>query len=270
MCQPCGVGSLLRRNENSSTDDLRVQWTYSMIQCRALASNKRRCPEMTADDSPYCVEHRAEMERLWGRAADAPSTRLGGWFAKLRNPAQPSIPDGAKYEVPGWLKDAPTEQVIEHLQTHSDAMVRWMAAFVLRKRRAVAAIDPLWRVLQSDPVRYVRQQSAVALGKIGAPTVYMPLVEALHHDRDPGVREACVIALGNLGYRMAADEIAQALEREENVFCKWDCIIALGELGDRRCETLLLRMQDKEIAQVLRDACRDALTEIHRRERAMV
>ena len=58
----------------------------------------------------------------------------------------------------------------------------------------------------------------------------------------------------------------RVLEREENIFVRWECIVALGQLGDRRVEDLLLRLQREEIAQVVRDACRDALAEIRGRK----
>jgi hypothetical protein len=42
-------------------------------------------------------------------------------------------------------------------------------------------------------------------------------------------------------------------------------VIALGQLGDARAEKLLVRLQAEEIAQVIRDACRDSLAEIRQR-----
>jgi len=237
------------------------------MQCRALTNERKRCPAESAADSAYCAAHRDELEHVVGERAS--SSRWRAWLDKFLN-SNAQIPDSAKYDVPGWLKNAPTPQVIEHLQTHSDSTARWMSAFVLRKRRAAEAFDALWRARQNDSVRFVRQQSAVALGKIGTPAVYAPLVEGLHHDPDPGVREACAIALGNLGNPAAADEIARALEREENVFVRWDCIVALGQLGDRRVEKLLRRLEAEEIAQALRAACREALQEIRQRERGTV
>jgi hypothetical protein len=236
------------------------------MQCRALDAQKRRCKNDAAA-SDYCDAHRGEMEHLVGKAAPSAASRWRGFWTKFSAPST-MIPDHAKYAVPKWLADAPTAQVIQHLQTHSDSMVRWMAAFVLRKRRAAEAIDPLWQTRQNDPTRFVRQQAAVALGKIGTPVVYAPLVEGLHHDRDPGVREACVIALGNLGNPAAVEEITRVLEREENVFVRWDCVVALGQLGDTRVEKLLNRLQAEESAQVVRDACREALAEIRLRHTA--
>ncbi|MBI4674367.1 MAG: HEAT repeat domain-containing protein [Chloroflexi bacterium] len=230
-----------------------------------MTSERKRCTAESSNGGEYCTAHRDEMERLIGKRADAAPSRWRSWWARIVSPGV-GIPDGAKYDVPGWLKDAPTPQVIQHLQTHSDSMARWMSAFVLRKRRAAEAFDALWRTRQTDGIRFVRQQSAVALGKIGVPAVYAPLVEGLHHDPDPGVREACVIALGNLGNPTAVDEIVRALEREENVFARWDCIVALGQLADQRVEKLLRRLEAEEIAQVLREACRDALAEIRQRE----
>lgn len=240
-------------------------------QCSALDAERRRCANPAAAASPYCDAHRDEMVRITGKNANGVNGKgLNGMFARMRGALAPSIPDGGKYDVPGWLKDAPIAQVIEQLQTSPDSMVRWMAAYVLRKRRAAEAIPALWDVLEHDTTRYVRQQSAVALGKIGTPLVFAPLVEALNHDRDQGVRQACAIALGNLGYAAGVEELVRILEREDNIFVKWDCIVALGQLADKRVEKLLQRLQAEEIAQVVRDACRDSLAEIKQRDKAMV
>jgi HEAT repeat protein len=233
------------------------------MQCRALDQQKLRCRNDAAA-SAYCPTHREEMERLIGKPNPAPASLWRGMLGKLAASSN-TVPDGGKYDVPKWLTNLPTPQVIEQLRVHSDSMVRWMAAFVLRKRRAPDALDALWHTRQNDPIRFVRQQAAVALGKLDTPAVYAPLVEGLHHDRDPGVREACAIALGNLGNRAAVDELMRALEYEENVFVRWDCVIALGQLGDARAEKLLVRLQAEEIAQVIRDACRDSLAEIRQR-----
>lgn len=233
------------------------------MQCRALDEKKYRCANDAAA-AEYCDAHRAMPPQTGESNLTASASRWRGFWSKFG--ASPrNIPDGGKYAVPKWLNTLPTSQIIQHLQTHPDAMTRWMAAFVLRKRRATEAFDALWQTRQTDPIRFVRQQAAVALGKIGAPAVYAPLVEGLYHDRDPGVREACVIALGNLGNRAAVDEIARALEHEENVFVRWDCIVALGQLSDARVENLLARLQAQEIVQALRDACRDARAEIRQR-----
>src|SRR5581483_9772873 len=226
------------------------------MRCRALTEERRRCPEVAVDESGYCARHSDGTTRKNGNGAKP--TRWGGILSLLRNTGPTPIPDGGKYDVPSWMKDAPTLHVIDHLQTNPESMTRWLAAFVLRKRRAVDAFEALWTTLQSDPTRFVRQQAAVALGKIGTPEVIAPLVEGLNHDADQGVRQACAVALGNLGIASATDEIVRVLEREENIFVRWDCVIALGQLGDRCVEDLLLRLQREEIAQVVRDACRDS------------
>lgn len=238
------------------------------MQCCALTPDKKRCANFARDASYFCDAHQNET----ARQAKTPARR-GGIFARWRG----NSADGGKFDVPKWLNDLPTPRVMEHLQTHPDSIVRWMSAYVLRKRRAPEAIHALWHVLKQDPARFVRQQCAVALGKIGTPLVFAPLVEALNHDRDQSVRQACAIALGNLGDKEAMEEVARVLEQEENIFVKWDCIVALGQLGDpsagsgqiARVEKLLIRLQAEEIAQVIRDACHDSLQEIRSRNRMM-
>lgn len=236
------------------------------MQCYALTPDKRRCPNDTHDASYFCAAHKSQ-----GAHASYPrsANRLSVLVARVRGALETNNADGGKYAVPDWLQDASTAQVIEHVLSNPDSMTRWMATFVLRKRRAPEAIEPLWNVLKNDSTRFVRQQCAVALGKIGTPLVMTSLIEALNHDRDQGVRQACAVALGNLGLSSAMEEIARVLEQEENVFVKWDCIVALGQLGDTRVEKLLLRLQAEEIAQVIRDACRDSLAEIRQRSRGL-
>lgn len=237
------------------------------MQCYALTPEKRRCPNAAQEGTLYCDAH-IDANTTSARQ-NANGGRLGGILTRVRSALTPPIYDGGKYDVPKTLNDASTPQVIEQLTTHPDSMTRWMAAFVLRKRRAPEAIEPLWDVLKNDNTRSVRQQCAVALGKIGTPLVVAALVEALNHERDQSVRQACAIALGNLGLPAATEEIARVLEREENIYVKWECIIALGQLADTRVEKLLLRLQAEEIAQVIRDACVDSLAEIRQRHRAM-
>jgi HEAT repeat protein len=236
------------------------------MQCRGLTDARRRCENAADPVTGYCAEHRDTVARLTGRSPNGNGDgKLGALMNRLGlDLTRPTIPDGARYDVPGWLWNSATPEVVERLLNDDDSMVRWMAGFTLRKRRAVEAIEPLWRALKSDPVRLVRQQAAVALGKIGTPAVYAALVEGLYHDGDMGVRQACAVALGNLGYRAAAPELVRALEEEESAFVRWDIIVALGQLGDRRVEPLLAQLENEEIAEVVRRACRDARLELGR------
>ena len=188
-----------------------------------------------------------------------------GLVRKFRATANWQVPDDARFEIPAFLKKSTTPQVIDHLLNSPDVMVRWCSAFALRKRRERAAIEPLWKVLQSDLSSLVRQQCAVALGKIGTTAVLGALIEALWHDSDPGVRQACAIALGNLGYGVAAPDLARSLERERSVFVRWDVVLALGQVGDRDLEPLLTELSDNDKSTVVRSASREALEDIRRR-----
>lgn len=247
------------------------------MRCYALTPERTRCTNEAQGESSFCAAHQDENAQR--ARSTRTSKRGGGILARVRGAFRAQIPDGGKYDVLRVIHDAPTARVIELLRTDADPMVRWMTAFELRKRRAPEAIEPLWDALVSDNTRYVRQQCAVALGKIGSPPVFAPLVEGLNHDRDQGVRQACAVALGNLSlsekfdHARVMDELVRVLEREENIFVKWDCIVALGQLGNpsfdagpvAHAEKLLVRMQAEEIAQVVRDACGDSLSEIRQR-----
>ena len=238
------------------------------MRCYGLTDDRHRCSTDVQDTTNFCAEHRA-MEQIEQPAQPAPETRgIVARFLQRLKPASAKnvVPDDANFAVPGWLKKRSTPQVIDRLQNDCSCMIRWSAAFVLRKRRDPAAIEPLWHVLRSDPVSFVRQQSAVALGKIGTTEVLGPLIEALWHDRDAGVRQACAIALGNLGYNIATKDLAQVLERDYAVFVRWDCALALGQVGDLTVERLLAELAEKDRSEVVRRVCRDSLEEIHRRK----
>ena len=112
------------------------------MQCSALDSDRNRCASQVADSSNYCPADQYESARITGKDGNAPNgNRWTGIFARVRGAFNAPIPDGGKYEVPGWLKDAPPAQVSEHLRTNPDAMVRWMASDILRKRRAPGQSD---------------------------------------------------------------------------------------------------------------------------------
>ena len=238
------------------------------MRCYGLTTDHHRCSTEAQETTNFCAEHRA-LAQTERSAEPAPETR--GGVARLLKRLQSAsvkniVPDDANFAVPGWLKKKPTSQVIERLLNDPSCMIRWSAAFVLRKRRDPAAIEPFWQVLCNDPVSFVRQQSAVALGKIGTVAVLGPLIESLWHDRDAGVRQACAIALGNLGYKIATKDLADVLGRDHAVFVRWDCALALGQVGDLTVERLLEERAEKDHSQVVRRACRESLDEIRRRK----
>ncbi|MEW5718202.1 MAG: HEAT repeat domain-containing protein [Chloroflexota bacterium] len=238
------------------------------MRCHALTSDRRRCSRDAQDATNFCAEHQPMTPTE--QSAETTLEPRGG-IARLLTRLQPAsakniVPDNANFAVPGWLKKSSTPQVIAHLLNDPSCLIRWAAAFVLRKRRDPAAIDPLWQVLRDDPVSFVRQQSAVALGKIGTAAALAPLIESLWHDQDAGVRQACAIALGNLGYAIATKDLAEMLGRDHAVFVRWDCALALGQVGDLTVERLLEERAEKDHSQAVRGACRESLDEIRRRK----
>lgn len=233
------------------------------MRCFGLTSDRHRCATPAHATTQFCAEHQALAHADPPARERPPLARLVQRFRSI--PVNHRVPDDARFAVPRWLDKRSTPQVIECLLSDVSCMMRWSAAFVLRKRRDPIAIEPLWRVLQNDPVSFVRQQAAVALGKIGTPAVLGPLIEALWYDRDAAVRQACAIALGNLGYRMAASDLVEALARENAVWVRWDCALALGQIGDKAVERVLAARAESDASEVVRRACRQALEEIRRR-----
>lgn len=230
------------------------------MRCFGLTDDRRRCPAEAAGVTGYCLQHQQEMGPgvTWDKRGILRSLRRR--WSRLR-----VADDVAFDDLPAWLKRSSTATVIHHLLHNPDSTIRWTAAFILRRRRDPAAIEPLWEVLQRERFSDVRQQAAVALGKIGTPAVLSPLIEGLWHDRDARVRQVCAIALGNLGHPAAAPDLAQVLEREPAFFVRWDCILALGQVGDRTTEPLLRQLANTESTEVLQRACYQALAMLRRR-----
>ena len=221
------------------------------MRCRGLTDERRRCASESAGERGYCAQHENAIASMRPPVDGVNGNRgaVGGILGRLRGKStQPVVPDSANYDVPNWLKKRATPTLIEHLLNDPDSSVRWCAAFVLRKRRDPAAIEPLWQVMHADRVSLVRQQAAVALGKIGTEAVLAPLIEGLWHDLDAGVRQACAIALGNLRFQAVAKDLA--------------AVLALGQVGDQTVGPLLLQLASSERTQFVRQACHDALAEL--------
>ncbi len=237
------------------------------MQCLGLTNERRRCRAQAVNGTGYCAQHQPEVQENSNWTYGAPGASWGlNLLNKLRGvSSRPLISDPARYDVPPALKNKTIAEVIQELLHNPDAMVRWSAAFTLRKRQDPAAIEPLWEVLHHDRSRPVRQQAAVALGKIGGAVALGPLIEGLTHDPDAGVRQACAIALGNLGHPRAAQDLANALTRESSFFVRWDCILALGQVGGPTVAPLLAQLAQEESSEYLRRACRNALAEIRQR-----
>ncbi len=236
------------------------------MRCLGLTPERRRCAAQAASVAGYCEQHRQEFAATCRRPEFAPNGTKPGLLRLLGSrPTDYVVPDGAKLEIPSWLRKSTTATVADRLLHDPNMTNRWLAAYTLRKRRDPGAVEPLWEALQLDPVSFVRQQVAVALGKIGTNAVLGPLIEALWHDPDAGVRQASAIALGNLGYPLAAQHLVGALHREQAAFVRWDCALALGQVGERAIEPLLAALADKERSEVVRRACHEALAEIRKR-----
>jgi HEAT repeat protein len=235
-----------------------------IMRCFGLTKERRRCTYAAVATSDYCELHR--KSQLTGGAQSKRERGSDGVFRKFfRGFNRGVVPDNAKFDVPTWLNRASTVIVIENLRHHPDFLVRWSAAFELRKRRDRAAVDPLWQVLKDEPIGLVRQQAAVALGKIGNEVVLGPLIEGLVHDPDAGVRQACAVALGNLGQKDAADDLASVLASDKATFVRWDCLLSLGRVGGRQLEPLLAELEKVEPTEVVRRAYREVLDDLRAR-----
>ncbi|MBI5304203.1 MAG: HEAT repeat domain-containing protein [Chloroflexi bacterium] len=236
-----------------------------MTRCLGLTDERRRCAALPMNGTGYCARHRPA--NFVNESVRAEPGFVRRWLAPFRPRAFTAVVrDDVKLPVPRTMRHRSFDFIVEQLLRGADSTTRWSAAYALRRRRELAALEPLWHVLHHERVALVRQQAAVALGKIGTRMVVSPLVEALWHDVDPGVRHVCAIALGNLGEPTAARDLADALAREHAIFVRWDCVLALGQLGDRAFEPLLVELAQTERTDVIRRACQDALAQMRLRQ----
>jgi len=230
-----------------------------MTRCFALTPERHRCEQNAINGSGYCAEH-----AHFAPAITAPQPARGIAQLFLRRDSN-GVRDDARLSVESSLKRKSTVELAHVLLDDPNMLTRWSAAYALRKRRDPGSIESLWDALHREPVAMVRQQCVVALGKIGTGAVIGPLIEALWHDRDSGVRQASAVALGNLGITHVSRDLLDVLGRENSAFVRWDCVVALGQVGDATAEPPLNKLALTERAQVIRDACRDAIDAIRKR-----
>lgn len=230
-----------------------------MTRCLALTPERNRCEKNSVNALDYCAEHTHFAPAI---STPQPARGIAGF---LQRRDSNDVRDDTRLAVESSLKRKSTSELARLLLDDPNMLTRWQAAYALRKRRDPGSIESLWDALHHEPVAMVRQQCVVALGKIGTGAVIGPLIEALWHDHDSGVRQASAVALGNLGITHVSQELLDVLGREHSAFVRWDCVVALGQVGDETTEPPLSQHSLTERAQVIRDACRDAIEAIRQR-----
>lgn len=109
-------------------------------------------------------------------------------------------------------------------------VVRIQAVRALGEMRAVAAVEPIGRLLTSDERRDVRSFAAIALGKIGSPSGVGPLIRALG-DEGSSVRSVAAENLGRIRGSTALAALCEAL-KDDSTRVRTSAAEALGRLSN--------------------------------------
>ncbi len=102
-----------------------------------------------------------------------------------------------------------------HALVSSSPVVREVACKKLRHSDFRDALNPLIKILKSDPDASVRRSAAVALGSFKSAGTTRALLEAMQADDAPEVRRFAVLSLGELKASAAAVPLAKQLAAED-------------------------------------------------------
>jgi HEAT repeat protein len=203
------------------------------------------------DEDDWVREVAANALVRLGKFAVQPLTRaLNSTNAKIRR--------GATYAL-GQIQDP---RAVPSLVTAlADKETREAAAYALRRKGNVAAVEPLLAALTSaDPD--LRRACVHVLGEIDDTRVCGTLITALR-DEDVYVRWAAVDALAGIRETRAIATLLATLSDED--WCvRCSVIRALAQIGDPAVIPPLQALFNDPIDQV-RDAAREAIAEIERR-----
>ncbi|HXG87094.1 MAG TPA: HEAT repeat domain-containing protein [Vicinamibacterales bacterium] len=123
-----------------------------------------------------------------------------GWILRLEE-------DRVLQSIAPAAPALPQQPDLIFLLRDQEARIRRRAALAIGRTRLSAGVDPLRKVLSSDPDPEVRQMAAFAMGLIGNASAADALLAALS-DPDPLVQGRAAEGLGLLGHKPAATAIA--------------------------------------------------------------
>jgi len=123
-----------------------------------------------------------------------------GWILRLEQ-------DRVLQSIAPAAPALPQQPDLIFLLSDQEARIRRRAALAIGRTRLSAGVDPLRKVLSSDPDPEVRQMAAFAMGLIGNASAADALLAALS-DPDPLVQGRAAEGLGLLGHKPAATAIA--------------------------------------------------------------
>ncbi|MFW9923625.1 MAG: HEAT repeat domain-containing protein [Candidatus Thorarchaeota archaeon] len=86
-----------------------------------------------------------------------------------------------------------------------------------------------------------RMKAAEALGEIKNKKAVNPLIKLLRTDPQPSVREWAAIALGNIGSRKATKSLIYCMLQNENMEVRMEAATALGKIGNKKSLNALLQ-----------------------------
>jgi HEAT repeat protein len=146
----------------------------------------------------------------------------------------------------GGLTDSRAIEALIKALKDSDRSVRHSVVVALGMFADNRAVEPITRILQSDPFGEERGEAARALGKIGASSSAASLTTALG-DADERVRALAAEALGRLKGVKPLQPLIAILQKDPSFMVRRSTAEALGEMGDSQAVPPLIEaLRDKE------------------------
>ncbi len=117
-----------------------------------------------------------------------------------------------------------------------------------------------------DPFWKVRMNAAYALGDIGTDEVVLPLKDAAKLDRNAVVQRAAIQSLGKIGEKarrkIVLENLFNMLDETQDSSIANDICWALGKIGDKKALPYLMRIDQREFLQVVKDTAKTAISEL--------
>ena len=134
-------------------------------------------------------------------------------------------------------KKAP-KQLLKLLR-HESWITRMKATEILGEIGDKRAVNPLIRILRTDPEPSVKEWAAIALGKIREKKASKPLVASLISDPNATVRMEAAIALGLIKEKKALNPLLDAYYLDDDYRVKWAAAASLAKMDAEKSKDII-------------------------------
>ncbi len=169
----------------------------------------------------------------------------------------PMLMEFAKYTDPKDI-DARTKAIARLGELKAEKAVPVIIEALGAGRETMVEVkDPFWRV---------RMNAATALGDIGTDDAVIPLKDAARLDRNAVVQRAAIQSLGRMGEKartkLVLENLFKLLEQTQDSSLANDICWALGKIGDKKAMPYLMKVDQREYLQVVKQTAKTAISEL--------